>query len=96
MCKVLERIILDRLIQHREKTTCDKQSGFRPGRSTTDQMFIVTRVIEVWQLYLKPLQLAFLDLEVAFDSPHKSHLLNALRAFAWSLSKIRTPNKRPE
>ncbi|KAK6727854.1 hypothetical protein RB195_005494 [Necator americanus] len=31
MYKVLERIILDRLIKHREETTRDKQAGFRPG-----------------------------------------------------------------
>ncbi|KAK6755870.1 hypothetical protein RB195_014328 [Necator americanus] len=34
MCKALERIILDRLIKHREETTRDEQAGFCPGRST--------------------------------------------------------------
>ncbi|KAK6727021.1 hypothetical protein RB195_004989 [Necator americanus] len=69
MYKVLERIILDRLIKHREETTRDEQAGFRPGRSTIDQVFIVRRVIEIWQRYSKPMQLAFLDFEAAFDSP---------------------------
>ncbi|KAK6757124.1 hypothetical protein RB195_015131 [Necator americanus] len=49
MYKVLERIILDRLIKHREETTHDEQAGFRPGRSTIDQVFIVRRVIEIRQ-----------------------------------------------
>ncbi|KAK6761244.1 hypothetical protein RB195_022352 [Necator americanus] len=80
MYKVLERIILDRLIKHREETTRDEQAGFRPGRSTIDQVFIVWRVIEIWQRYSKPMQLAFLDFEAAFDSPHRGGLLNALRA----------------
>ncbi|KAK6736856.1 hypothetical protein RB195_019509 [Necator americanus] len=80
MYKVLERIILDRLIKHREETTRDEQAGFRPGRSTIDQMFIVRRVIEIWQRYSKPMQLAFLDYEAAFDSPHRGRLLNALSA----------------
>ena len=80
MYKVLERIILDRLIKHREETTRDEQAGFRPGRSTIDQVFIVRRVIEIWQRYSKPMQLAFLDFEAAFDSPHRGRLLNALRA----------------
>ncbi|KAK6735975.1 hypothetical protein RB195_018939 [Necator americanus] len=61
MYKVLERIILDRLIKHCEETTRDEQAGFRPGRSTIDQVFIVRRVIEIWQRYSKPMQLAFLD-----------------------------------
>ncbi|KAK6760610.1 hypothetical protein RB195_021901 [Necator americanus] len=34
MYKVLERIILDRLIKHREDTTRDEQAGFCPDRST--------------------------------------------------------------
>ncbi|KAK6738062.1 hypothetical protein RB195_020269 [Necator americanus] len=37
MYKVLERIILDRLMRHREETTRDDKAGFRPGRSTIDQ-----------------------------------------------------------
>ncbi|KAK6741647.1 hypothetical protein RB195_009489 [Necator americanus] len=78
MYKVLERIILDRLIKHREETTRDEQAGFRPGRSAIDQVFIVRRVIEIWQRYSKPMQLAFLDSEA--DSPHRGRLLNALSA----------------
>ncbi|KAK6743364.1 hypothetical protein RB195_010554 [Necator americanus] len=80
MYKVLERIILDRLIKHREETTRDEQAGFRPGRSMIDQVLIVRRVIEIWQRYSKPMQLAFLDFEAAFDSPHRGRLLNALSA----------------
>ncbi|KAK6755990.1 hypothetical protein RB195_014404 [Necator americanus] len=80
MYKVLERIILDRLIKHREETTRDEQNGFRPGRSTTDQVSIVRRAFEIWERYSKPMQLAFLDFEAAFDSPHQGRLLNALRA----------------
>ncbi|KAK6734825.1 hypothetical protein RB195_018173 [Necator americanus] len=49
MYKVLEQIILDRLIKHREETTRDEQAYFRLGRSTIDQVFIVRRVIEIWQ-----------------------------------------------
>ncbi|KAK6730075.1 hypothetical protein RB195_006871 [Necator americanus] len=59
MYKVRERIILDRLIKHREETTRDKQAGFCPGRSTIDQVFTVRRMIEIWERYSKPLQLNF-------------------------------------
>ncbi|KAK6736932.1 hypothetical protein RB195_019556 [Necator americanus] len=57
MYKVLERIIIDRLTKHREEITRDEQASFRPGRSTIDQVFIVRRVVEIWQRYSKPLQL---------------------------------------
>ncbi|KAK6761316.1 hypothetical protein RB195_022396 [Necator americanus] len=80
MYKVLERITLDLLIKRREETKRDEQAGFRPGRSTIDQVFIIRRVIEIWQRYSKSMQLAFLDFEAAFDSPHRGRLLNALRA----------------
>ncbi|KAK6758634.1 hypothetical protein RB195_016077 [Necator americanus] len=42
------------------------------------QLTIVNRVIEIWQRHSKPMQLAFLDLEATFDSPHRGHF-NALR-----------------
>ncbi|KAK6742187.1 hypothetical protein RB195_009823 [Necator americanus] len=44
MHKVLKRIILDRLIKHRDETTCDEQAALRPGRSTIEQ--VVTGVRE--------------------------------------------------
>ncbi|KAK6764642.1 hypothetical protein RB195_024820 [Necator americanus] len=80
MHEVLEWIILDRLIKHCEETTRDEQAGFRLGQSTIDQVFIVGRVIEIWQRYSRPIQLAFLDFVAAFDSPHRGRLLNTLRA----------------
>ncbi|KAK6729023.1 hypothetical protein RB195_006214 [Necator americanus] len=67
------------LIKHREETTRDEQAGFRPGRSTIDQVFIVRRLIEIWQRYSNPMHIAFLNF-AAFDSLHRCRLLNALRA----------------
>ncbi|KAK6733045.1 hypothetical protein RB195_017052 [Necator americanus] len=58
----------------------DEQAGFRPGRSPIDQVFIVRRVIEIWQRCSKPMQPTFLDFKVAFDSLHRGRLLNALPA----------------
>ncbi|KAK6763067.1 hypothetical protein RB195_023681 [Necator americanus] len=63
MNRVLERILLDRLIKHREETTRDEQAGFRSLRSTIDQVLIVRRVVEVWQQDSKPPHLASLDFE---------------------------------
>ncbi|KAK6755704.1 hypothetical protein RB195_014223 [Necator americanus] len=80
MYKVLERIILDRLIERCEEITCDEQADFGPGQSTIGQVFIVKRVIEIWQRYSKPMQLAFLDFGAAFVSPYQGRLLNALGA----------------
>ncbi|KAK6735478.1 hypothetical protein RB195_018596 [Necator americanus] len=57
--------------------TRNEQVCFRLGRSTIEQVF--KRVIEIWQRYSKPMQLAFLNFEAAFDSPHRGHFLNGLR-----------------
>ncbi|KAK6761804.1 hypothetical protein RB195_022768 [Necator americanus] len=37
-------------------------------------------MIEIWQRYSKPMQLAFLDFDDTFDCPHRGRLLKALRA----------------
>ncbi|KAK6735453.1 hypothetical protein RB195_018580 [Necator americanus] len=71
MYKVLERIILDRLIKHHDETARDDQAN---------QMFIVRKVIEIWQRYSKPMHLAILYFEAAFDSPHRARRLKALHA----------------
>ncbi|KAK6736878.1 hypothetical protein RB195_019521 [Necator americanus] len=65
MYKVLERIILDRLIS---ETTQIEQACFRLGRSIIGQVFIVRRLIQIRQRYSNPMQLAFLDFEAASDS----------------------------
>ncbi|KAK6757936.1 hypothetical protein RB195_015637 [Necator americanus] len=78
MYKVFERIILDRLIKHREEVARDEQVGFRLGRPTIDQVFIVRRVDEMWQRHSKPTQLAFVDFKAAFDSPKRGRLFIVL------------------
>ncbi|KAK6763422.1 hypothetical protein RB195_023936 [Necator americanus] len=75
MYKALERITLGRLIEHCEETTCNEQPGCCAGRSVIDQMFIVRRVIDIWQRYSKPMQSVFPDFEAIFDSPHRVRLL---------------------
>ncbi|KAK6749228.1 hypothetical protein RB195_001682 [Necator americanus] len=67
-------------VMHRVLKRKREQAGFRPRRSTIDQVFIVKTVIEIWQRYSKPIQIAFLDFGATFDSPHRGRLLDVLRA----------------
>lgn len=78
--KLLERLVLERLSTSREQRARDEQAGFRPGRSTIDQVFILRRMIEMRQRFQQPMHVAFLDFEAAFDSPDRSRLFEALRA----------------
>jgi hypothetical protein len=63
--KVLERVLAKRI---REQVTIDDmQFGFRPGKGTTDAIFIVRQLQEKHQAKRKNLFYAFVDLEKAFD-----------------------------
>lgn len=41
--KVFSNILFDRLFQYTEKILGNYQSGFQPGRSTVNQIFIITQ-----------------------------------------------------
>ncbi|MCP3657197.1 MAG: hypothetical protein GY766_20280 [Herbaspirillum sp.] len=77
--KVTERVIA-RLI--RERVSLDEmQFGFMPGRGTTDALFLVRQLQEKFLAKSKPLYLAFVDLEKAFDRVPRAVIW-------WSLRKL--------
>ena len=53
----------------------DMQCGFMQGRGTTDAIFILHQLKEKHLVAGKPLYLAFIDLEKAFDSATRSDLV---------------------
>ena len=63
--KVLERVVED-FIRQRVGIN-DIQCGFMQGRGTTDAIFILRQLQEKYLVAGKPLYLAFIDLEKAFD-----------------------------
>ena len=63
--KVLERIV-DGLIRQ-VVAIDDSQFGFVPGRGTTDAIFVVRQLQEKYIAANKILNMAFVDLEKAFD-----------------------------
>ncbi|KAH7707861.1 reverse transcriptase [Aphelenchoides avenae] len=78
--KILERIFADRLSEYWEKRTREEQAGFRPGSSTTDQIFVLRRALETRNRYKQPLTVAFLDYACAFDSPDRERVYELLRS----------------
>ena len=64
--KVLERVV-ESLIRQRVEID-EMQCGFMSGRGTTDAIFIVRQLQEKHLTANKPLYMAFVDLEKAFDS----------------------------
>jgi hypothetical protein len=63
--KVFERVLDERL--RRSVSIDDMQFGFRPGRGTTDAIFIIRQVQEKFLLKKQNLWIAIVDLEKAFD-----------------------------
>ena len=63
--KVLERVV-EGLIRQRVEID-EMQCGFMSGRGTTDAFFIVRQLQEKHLAANKPLYMAFIDLEKAFD-----------------------------
>ena len=59
----------------------DMQFGFRPGRGTTDAIFIARQIQEKFLAQKKDLWVAFVDLEKTFDRVPRDGLW-------WALSSL--------
>ena len=81
--KLLLKIVARRLESHveEEQLLPEAQCGFRPGRSTTDMMYIMRRLQEHGRLGYTPLFMCFIDLQKAYDSVDCSHLWAILARF---------------
>jgi hypothetical protein len=75
--KVLERVIEVR-VRNRAGID-DMQFGFRPGRGTTDAIFVVRQIQEKYLAKQRDLWMAFVDLEKAFDRVPRDVVWWALR-----------------
>ena len=77
--KVLERVAESFI---RQQVNIDEmQFGFMPGRGTTDAIFILRQLQEKYLAAEKPLFMAFVDLEKAFDRVPR-------RVIWWALRKL--------
>jgi hypothetical protein len=79
--KIMESVILSRIRIAVDEDLRENQCGFRPGRSTVDQIFTLRQIIELRMQYRRPLIVAFIDFKAAFDSvdrPRMYELLDAL------------------
>ena len=59
----------------------DGQRGFRPGRSTTDQIFILKQIFEKYWKHGKDLFACFVDLEKAYDQVPRDKLWKVLQEY---------------
>ena len=74
VAKVLERVLIKRIVAGTDAELRREQAGFRKGRSTTEQIFILRNIIEQVAEWNTSLYLCFVDYEKAFDSIHRDAL----------------------
>ena len=79
--KVFTRIILNRLYDEVNRRLRNEQAGFRKGRNTTEQIFILRNIIEQSIEWQSSVYVNFIDFEKAFDSVHQDSLWQILRFY---------------
>lgn len=79
--KVLARALINRIRDGVDKELRDEQAGFRKGRSTVEQLFILRNIIEQSVEWQAGLYINFIDFEKAFDSVHRESLWNIMKCY---------------
>ena len=78
----ISSVILERLKKHSEEILGECQCGFRPQRRTTDELFVIKRILKKFQAHDIDLHLLFIDLKNTFDRINlKKKLLESLESF---------------
>ena len=70
----LGRIVIDRIRNGVDIRLRNEQAGYRKGRGTTQQIFILRIIIEQANEWQVSLYINFIDFETAFDSIHRESL----------------------
>jgi len=79
--KVMGRIVIDRIRTGVESKLRKEQASFRPGRGTTEQIFLLRNIIEQSIEWQSSLYVNFIDFEKAFDSVHRDSLWLIMRSY---------------
>ena len=77
--KLFSRVITNRLARRFDDFQPPEQAGFRQGFSTIDHIHTLRQVIQKTEEYNRPLCLAFVDYEKAFDSVETWAVLRSLQ-----------------
>jgi len=79
--KIFSNCILSRIKEKSEQVIGNYQCGFRLGRSTTDQIFILRQIYQKTWEFDREIHVLFIDFKKAYDSIHRESLINILREF---------------
>ena len=76
--KVLAHLLLMRICTHLLKHQRPEQSGFMPGKSTTDHILALSVLVERRREFQQGMLAVYVDLKKAFDSVHRETLWDLL------------------
>jgi len=76
--KIFAIILNQKLVDIVETESGDYQSGFRPNRSTIDNIFMIRQIIEKCYEYNIDIRNIFIDYTHAFDSIKRNKILDSL------------------
>jgi len=79
--KVYTHLLLDRVSKCVEHKLSELQSGFRPNRGCPDQIFTLTRAMELSWEFDVPMYMCFIDLRKAYDSVDREALWHVLKVY---------------
>ena len=79
--KVMLKILLNRLTPQAEMIIAEEQAGFRPGRSTTEQIFSLRILCERYLQHQQDLFHVFVDFKKAFDRVWHAALWSTMKLY---------------
>jgi Reverse transcriptase (RNA-dependent DNA polymerase) len=82
----------EKVIEHRlrtETSIAENQFGFMPGRSTTEAIYLLRRLMEVYRCKERDLHMVFIDLEKAYDRVPRNVLWKAMEKKGVRVAYIR-------
>ena len=82
-------VILGRIKARTEEILSEAQAGFRPGRSTIDQLFTLRLLIEKYYEHGRDLYICYVDFQKAFDSVWRRGLWQIMRHLGYDTKIIR-------
>ena len=86
--KIFASILQRRILKKTEEILSESQAGFRPGRSTIDQLFTLRQIAKKHLEKNRSLFCCYIDFEKAFDSIWQEGLWKAMRFFGYSNKHI--------
>ena len=87
--KIFSYILSKKLRKAAETVLSEYQGGFRPGRGTADQVFLLKQNLEKCYEHNMDVHMLFIDFKQAFDSINRKKIWTALRSFGISEKLIR-------